>query len=145
MACAILLIAGTAEASPSDDDIEIAGPVLGFGTYVSVPVGIFAIAGNIVCLVKNEKASTANQVAGYVTGAMMIAIGAGWIYYFGDDDTDFLLFGVGHMILGAADIGITIWATIQPKKKQKLSLAPIIMPDTRGHPVVGIGLRLANW
>lgn len=145
MAFAILLIAGSAGASPSNDDIEIAGPILGFGTYVSVPVGLFAIAGNIVCLVKNEKASTANQVAGYVTGAMMIATGAGWIYYFGDDDTDFLLFGVGHMILGAADIGITIWATVQKEKKSKLSLAPIIISDTRGRPAVGIGMRLVDW
>lgn len=63
------------------------------------------------------------------------------------EDSPFLLgIAITNYVLGALDLGSTIWAIYQPpKEKQKVRLSPLIFPDAHGRPAVGVGLRVVDW
>jgi len=62
------------------------------------------------------------------------------------DSSIFIGFAVTNYVLGALDLGSTIWAIYQPpREERKVTLSPLIIPDARGRPAVGIGLRLVDW
>ena len=130
------------------DDTPVVHPyvIALYGEFVIIPVGIISGIGNLYYVTQGEQAPTGWEAAGIASGVVNIFVGVFWLA--SDFEKDSFPFGIGitNIVLGTLDIGFTIWASLQPEKKeQKLTLAPMIMPDARGRPAFGVGLRLVDW
>jgi len=119
-----------------------------YGQFVIIPAGIVSGIGNLYYVSESEKPSTSWLAAGFASGIVNIFSGTVWMMgaLDAEDDSLFLGLAITNFALGAMDLGFTIWAIHQPTKEtRKVTLTPLIMPDARGRPAVGVGLRLVNW
>lgn len=144
--CSILLasVPAGAEQEPWDE-------VFIWATIMSVECGIAAVGllsliGNGIHIHKEERPSWESQFMGYLFGSLSVLAGVGMLFTIDEEKAIPIGFGTASIVYGGAVIGVTIWASTMPEKKeQKLTLSPIVMPDARGRPAVGLGLSLVNW
>lgn len=84
-------------------------------------------------------------IGGYAAGGANVALGI-FLIAINEGNTQGVALGITQIVFGGLDIGLTVWAHSQPEEKeQKLTLTPMIMPDARGRPALGVGLRLVDW
>ncbi len=85
-------------------------------------------------------------IAGGVLGSLNIFSGSVAIKLDGGDTLG-LAVGIPLIVIGAADIGTTIWGWILPKKKDRLSVSvvPQLTTDLAGNASYGLGLRVAGF
>jgi hypothetical protein len=118
------------------------------GEVVSWITSLTFAAENLHSVVKDEQGSGFWRYGGLVAGGLNIVGGCLWLAAgkgYGKEDATLWL-AITHFTFGALDISFALWAQSQPERpKQKLTLAPMIMPDIRGRPAVGAGLSLVNW
>lgn len=146
--CCLLSAPLPAPAGAPGGEIAIIGTLGGIAeVYLVIAVPIYTFT-NLYYAVDGERPSQGWISWGYFSGGLCIAGGVAWMFVAEHNDWDgtFVALGAGHLLFGALDIGFTVWASDQPEKPdQKLTLAPIVMPDARGNPAFGIGLRLVDW
>jgi uncharacterized membrane protein YkvI len=144
--CSILCVSmpAGAEQEPWDE-------VFIWATIMMVECGIAAVGSlslisNGIHIHKEERPSGESQFMGYFFGSLSVLAGVAMLFTIDEEKEIPIGFGTASILYGGAVIGVTIWASTMPEKKeQKLTLSPIIMPDARGQPAVGIGLRLVGW
>jgi hypothetical protein len=127
----------------------------GFGEmtyFVWIPLSVFEAtsvtfaAGNMYYVIEEEKPSVVWRVGGYVCGATNLALGFFFLSQKGFSDDFYLGLAIGQFVMGATNIGLTLWSSEQPEKKEKkITVSPVIIPDVRGQPAVGVGLSLVDW
>jgi hypothetical protein len=117
--------------------------------------------GNLSYAVAGERAGAGWRYGGYITGVINLIAGVVWLSASAGwpDDTAMWL-GIGHLALGGMDLGFTIWSSYlkdprelyfdhldeqEAKRGASLSIGPMLMPDSRGKPAFGVGLRFVNW
>jgi hypothetical protein len=123
--------------------------------YVDLSFLLYSLiiaGGNYVYALGDERPSAGWRIQGWIAGTLnasmgivLIALGKGTDDVFLNEDI-LVGFGVAHIVMGTLNIGFTIWSSSQPKRRrQNISLAPMIMPDMEGNPAVGIGMLLVDW
>jgi hypothetical protein len=123
---------------------------VGSAAVLGLP-GILVGLGILSSAIEGTCPSQEHLISGYIFGSLNLAAGAFILGFYLDHyermDVDWVVIvGIGQILIGGSGIGFTIWASSHPEKsEQKLSLAPMIIPDTSGRPAVGIGLSLLNW
>ena len=114
--------------------------------FAIIPAGITSDIGNLYFIAKGEQASTGWKVLGYISSAANITAGALWLLSPAAEDELGLGLGITNLALGVSNLVFTVWTSNLPERQErKLTLAPMIMPDTRGRLAVGVGLWLVDW
>ena len=144
--CCLCVLSGRVEATEGGGD-ETFGYVFA-GEIVSWIISLGFAAENLHSVVKNEQGSAFWRYGGWIVGGINVAGGS--ILLVGEKSYGwpevFSFIGVTHLAFGVINIGFAIWASSQPKRTaQKVTLAPIFMPDINGNAAFGIGLRLVDW
>lgn len=125
--------------------VSTVGGILELYVIIAVPIYTFT---NLSYALDGERPPRSWITFGLIGGGLCVAGGVAWMFIAENNNWNdtFVAIGAGHFVLGALDIGITIWASSQPEKPdQKLTLTPIVMPDARGNATFGVGLRLVDW
>ena len=129
------------------------GEVLGITLVVSAALvipsqGMVVAFGNLYYGIKGERAPSGWRAQGWVFGGLNIALGA-TVLGIGLSSPDKDNFGPQLSLLffavGAMDIGFTIWSSIPPERKSRLTVNPIVLQAIEGNPAGGIGLNLGPW
>jgi hypothetical protein len=104
---------------------------------------------NISDIAEGERPSSGVMVASWVNVGVNVLFGLITFYGLAKDRYDtpvYLGIGITSLAWGGINCGLTLWASAQPERKeQKLTLTPMIMPDSRGNAALGVGLRLVDW
>ncbi len=120
---------------------------VGFATLPFVLVNIDrAIAG--------KRPSAIWRWGGWITGAIYLGGGIAWFML--DERANCgntcWVAGIAHFAYAALDIGITTWASCNPKEGEQaqnrpssVTVGPLVMPDAEGNPAIGVGLRVVDW
>ena len=144
--CSICLayLPARAEEEPWNEVIIFGALVLADSGFAII--GLLSIIINGIHISKDERPSGGSLFMGYLMGSLNILAGIGMLATSKGEHEIAIGFGTASILLGSGVIGVTIWASTKPERpEQKLTLAPMIMPDVRGQPAVGVGLRLVNW
>lgn len=82
-----------------------------------------------------------SKVAGYIWGGVNMTTGI-FIYKYSNNVRGIEIIGIGQIVLGAIDIGTTVF--IDTKSNQiQLTYAPTILIDSNKKPIMGFNIRLA--
>ena len=92
---------------------------------------------------KGEQAPAGWLIGGYAAGGLNVAAG-GVLLVATEGEPMWMAMGVFQMVLGALDLGLTAWTHSKPKKERRISLRPLMIPDARGKPAVGLGLLVVR-
>ena len=141
-----------ARAATMEEETAYALPVISVSSAAILGLpGILIGIGMLSNAIEGTCPSQEHLITGYIFGSLNLAAGAFILGFYLDHhermDADWVMIvGIGQILIGGSNIGFTIWASSHPEKKeQKISIAPMIMPDVRGRPAMGVGLRLADW
>ena len=148
--CSLFLLANNVKADPQPSGTTWIGIIAGIGLEITSIV--FAV-GNLRYALDREKPSSGWRTGAYIVGGFNMGVGILGLIYVGSNDSEFggdywwlIAACIGITAVGAMDIGFAIWSNSQPERpQQELTLSPMIMPDIRGRPAVGVGLRLVDW
>jgi hypothetical protein len=115
--------------------------------------GLLNSVGNTYYAAQGERPPDSWIAGGLVSGLLNIVVGVATLALHEDSpvlsdrmNNAILGIGIGNIVVGALDIGSSIWAGQMPNKTSKsVQVAPLIMRDVEGNPAVGIGLNLVDW
>lgn len=148
--CSLFLLANNVKADAQPSGEIWIGILAGVGLEITSIV--FAV-GNLKYALDGEKPSSGWRTGAYIVGGFNMGVGILGLIYIGSHENEFggdfwwlITAGIGITAIGAMDIGFAIWSNSQPERHEnRLTLSPMIMPDIRGRPAVGVGLRLVDW
>lgn len=147
-----MVLAEPTRATTMTEETSYALPAISVGSAAVLGLpGILVGIGILSSAIESTCPSQEHLITGYIFGSLNLAAGAFILGFYLDHyermDVDWVMIvGIGQIIIGASGIGFTIWASSHPEKKeQKISIAPMIMPDVRGQSAMGIGLTLVDW
>lgn len=133
----------------SDEDFHDYG-ISTYGVFVSATTITSAVFlfGNIRYITFGHKSSSVWETGGWISGTLSMVVGVISLMEIIDSvDKDVLLtFGLVSTIGGALTIGATIWASkLSSNEENKLSISPMVIPDSQGKLAMGMGVRFVGW
>lgn len=149
--CVVFLFANTDSVTADGFDVDLppeVGMLFFFDAVVDV-MGIVFAGGNLYYALEEERSTPGWRIGGWVAAGLNAAGGIVYLSLMIENGRAGDLYPylcAAHFAIAGLDIGFTIWASSQPERKsQKLTMVPMVMPDARGQPAFGVGLRLLEW
>jgi hypothetical protein len=138
------VLASDIDASPGPEDKMLAYSVISLDI-----IGFVFACGNLSYVINKERSTLGWQIGGWTFAGLNAAGGIYFLVRVIEEGKDADLspwLGAINIVVAGLDVGFTIWSSIQPERpEQNITLAPMVMPDFRGNPAFGVGLRLVDW
>ncbi len=141
----------------SADVVDGSEELYKYVTVVEIGVGLTTlpfVVVNIDRALSGSKPSAVWRWGGWITGVIYIGGGIAWFML--DQSANCgntcWVAGTAHLAYAALDIVFTVLAGCNPEKGEQapnrprsVTVGPVFMPDARGKPAIGVGLRMLNW
>lgn len=114
-------------------------------------VGVSTVIGNVVTLGRGERHGFGLALAGVIVGGL--ELGAGALCFEEASRRDegnelrgtLIAFGVAHLVWGAVNVGLGIWAWTRPLARWRVSLAPLPIVAIDGSLAPGVGVSIGRF